>query len=884
MTWRRFLRRDERDAECAREIRFHMDAEIAENIARGMPPEEARQAAYRKLGNGTLVREEVYLANSLGFMEILGKNVGYALRTLRRSPLFAGTAVLTLALGIGGNTAMFSVVRAVLLQPLAYHEPDRLVSINVENSQLSIPTLPFSRGELDEMRSDAHSFEGIGAYFRTPESMSLSGGENGPEPLKGARVSANFLDVLGVRPLAGRTFLPEEDRSGGPPVVMISAALWHRRFGADSEIAGKTVTLDDRSYTIVGVLPAGFEFPASGYDIWLPRPSEWSALPSRYWGIPLLNGFGRLNPGATLEQARAELAVLHKQYLRANPSSITQKNASMTVSWLKDHIVADVRTMLWTLVGAVGFVLLIGCANIASLMLGRAASRSREFAVRAAIGASRGRLIGQLLTESLILAAAGGALGILLAHWIARAIPHIKAYPLPHSGQIQLDGAVLAFSVALTIATGVLFGLFPAVQTSRPDLAAVLRESGAAAGRRAYTLRNPRSLLIVAQVALSVVLMIGAVLLIESFARLRGIEPGFQPTNLLTLRIALPGSRYDTDQKRKAFFDEVVAKVADLPGVRATGVALSLPTTLNNLSTNVVVEGQPAPDPSDQQIAQLQAVSPGYFRAMGIPLRRGRELSQADNRPSAPPVVVINESFARKFWPDYPRGLDPIGQRMGEGADHVKGAEIVGIAGDVHEHSLRIEAEPEFYVPVAIHTPQTAFLTVRTSGDPLRVVSAIRNQVQSIDPDQAVADVRTMTDLLDQSLGERRLTLALLATFAGIAMLLAAIGIYGMVAYSVAQRTQEIGIRRALGAQEGNVLRLVLQQGAALAISGVGLGLIGAGLLTRLMKALLFQVSPMDAPAFMGIALLFVAIALLASYLPARKATQVDPMTALRVG
>ncbi|MBV8902778.1 MAG: ABC transporter permease, partial [Acidobacteriia bacterium] len=781
MSWQRFLSRDRRHAECAQEIRFHLDAEIADNLARGMPLEEARHAAYSKLGNGTLICEDVYLANSLGFVEVLWKNVRYTLRTLRRSPVFAATAIVTLALGIGGNTAIFSVVRAVLLQPLAYREPDRLVSINLENSQLPVPTLPFSRGELEQMRKSAQSFEGIGAYFRNPEIMSLSGGGNGPEPLKGARVSANFLDVLGIQPLAGREFLPEEDKSGGPPVVMISAALWRRRFGADPEIAGKTVTLDARSYTVVGVVPAGFEFPFAGYDVWLPRPWEWSALPPRFWGIPLLNGFGRLKAGATPERARAELAVLHHQYLLSNPTLRDQRNASMSVVSLKNRIVGDVRAMLWTLLGAVGFVLLIACANIAGLMLGRAASRSREFAVRAAIGASRGKLIGQLLTESLLVAAGGGTLGMLLAAWIVKAFPHINAYPLPRSGQIHLDGAVLAFSIALTIMTGILFGLFPAFRASRPDLAAILRESGPAAGRGTYTLRNPRSLLIVGQVALSVVLMIAAALLIQSFARLRAVRPGFQPANLLTMRIALPASRYNSDQRRKAFFNELLDRAAVLPSVQAVGVALSLPTTFNNLGTNVFVEGRPPQDDSDQPTAQLQAVSPGYFRAMGIALRRGRELSESDNRPGAPPVLVINESFARRFWPEYPRGIDPVGKRMSEGADHLKG-EIVGIVGDVHERSLAFESQPEFYVPLAIHTPQTAFLTVRTSGDPLRLVSAIRNQVQAVDADQAVSDVRSMEDLLDQSMGQRRLTLALLAAFAGIAMLLAGIGIYGVVA------------------------------------------------------------------------------------------------------
>lgn len=826
----------------------------------------------------------------MGLLENIRRDVLYALRTMRANPVFAATAVLTLGLGIGGNTAMFSVIHAVLLKPLAYRDPGRLVHLSLDNPPMNIQGGPFSLVRFEELKPAARSFAGLGAYGPI-ENMTLSGGGAEPEALTGARVSANFLDVLGKAPILGRSFLPEEDTPGGPAVAMISEALWKRRFGGDPSLGGKAATLNATSYTIIGVLPAGFEFPYSGVDVWVTKPSEYSELPSRYWRfVTLLTGFARLKPGVTLEQARAEMAVLNQQYIRAHPGDTISASARMRVVWLKDRLVANVRPMLWMLFGAVAFVLLIACANVASLLLARVTSRSREFAVRAALGAGRGRLIGQLLAESVVLALAGGVVGVLVAKWSLSAIVHLSFLSLPRAGEIRLDGMVLAFTVALSVAAGVLFGIFPSLQMSRPDLAPVLRETGAGAGRgsgrRTALGVTTRGLLVISQVALSVVLLIGAALLMKSLARLHGVDPGFQPAHVLTMKIALPPARYDTDQKKAAFFGQLVERVEAAPGVRGATIAMSLPAT-RWIRTNITqVEGQPPQEDFRQAVfAVIQSVTPGYFRTLGIPLLRGREFAARDNVPDAPPVMVINESLARRLWPRYPRGQDPVGRRIGEGYDKAVGwIEIVGIAADVHDGGLASDAVPEFYLPCTVHPPQTAYLAVRASGDPLRLVNTVRHAVLAADRDQPVSDVRTMDEVLETSVGQRRLTMLLLGVLAGVAWLLAVVGIYGIIACSVAQRTQEMGIRRALGAGQGDILWLVLGQGLGLALGGVALGVGGALALTRVIRSLLFHISATDPAAFLGAAVLFVLVALAASYVPARRAARIDPMAALRVG
>ena len=829
--------------------------------------------------------------SSLAFLETSLQDVRYAIRTMRKNLAFTITAVLTLALGIGGNTAIFTVIRGTLLTPLRYPEPQQLVRISVDNNREGERDGSVLPMRLEEIRKTARSFHSVAAYLKFEEDMSLSG-PGGPEALKGARVSANFFTTLGVRPVVGRSFLSEEDAPGSPAVMIISSRLWKRRFNGDPQIAGKSVTLNALPYTIVGVLPPNFAFPFTDTEVWVTRPTEWSMLPPRFWRyVTPLNAFARLRPEASLKEAQAELNVLNQQYVRAHPDNMDARpGLGLHVTSLQAQLVAGLRPTLLILFGAVAFVLLIACANVAGLLLARSTSRSREFALRAAVGADRGRLVRQLLTESLVLAVGGGIIGVSFAIWALTGIKHVSALNMPGFVSIRLDGSVLAFTVALSITTGILFGLAPALRASRRDLVTELRESGVGAGHSLTTGRgtlfgvSTRGVLVIGQVSLSIVLLIGAVLLMKSFVHLRAVDPGFEPAHVLTMQITLPAAEYDSDQKRVTFFRELVRRVEDLPGVVNATAAISIPTTSGWLGTNVLVEGQPMVDGSQQPTARLQSVTPGYFRTLRIPLRRGRYLTEKDATSSAQSGVVINESFARRFWPNYPSGVNPVGQHLREGIDHTTNMEIVGVVADVHEGDLIADSGPEFFVPIIVHPPQIAYLAVRTSRDPLGFVHVVRNAVLNVDRNQPVSDVRTMDDVLDSTLGQRRLTMILVSAFAGIALVLSLVGLYGVIAYSVAQRTQEVGIRKALGAQKGDILKLVLGQGLGLAITGVALGAGGAFLLTRVLTHLLFHVSATDPLTFMLTAFLFVLIALAASYIPAHRAAQIDPMSALRVG
>jgi predicted permease len=813
--------------------------------------------------------------NIVRFLETIWQDTRYALRTTRKKPAFAVTAVLTLALAIGGNTAMFTVIRAVLLKPLQYSDPDRLVRI----SGGATPT------RFKEMRASAHCFTELTA-FTGVDNITLSAGVE-PEVVKGIRVSAGFLRIPRVEPLLGRSFRPEEDSSGGAPVAMISSELWQRRFAGDPQIIGKTATLAATAYTILGVLPPHFQFPIPDVDVWMTAPTEWPAVSPQSRALsPYLTVFGRLKPGVSLEQADAEMKVIRRQYAMAHPAMLDAKpKTPVEVTAMKDDLVADVRSMLWMLFGAVGFVLLIACGNVASLLLARATYRSREFAVRSAIGATRARLIGQLLVECLLLSLAGGILGALLAGGCLRAIPHITFFELPRAGEVQMDWIVLGFTVALSILTGIIFGLAPSLGASRPDLIDTLRASGEAASkgvsRRVLAGLNVRGLLVVGQIALSIVLLIGSALLVESIARLRQVNVGFNPANLFTMHVSLPPLRYNTNQKRNSFFQELVERVGSLPGVRGATAAWFLPM-MGYAGTPVQDAGKPPLKLNERPIATMMNVMPGYFRTLEIPVRRGREFTEQDNA-DAPRVAVIDEALARRFWPAYPEGQDPIGQQILIGGVNLKPAEIVGIVAHVHQNIENTAWPDTVYVAFAQNPQPFASLAIRTTGDPLLYTRAVREQVHELDPDQAASDVRTMDDLMETQMGQRRLLMILLGSFAGVAVLLALIGIYGVIAYTVAQRTQEVGIRRALGAHQINILWLVIRQGLVLTLAGITLGLGGAFVLTRVMKTFLYQVSATDPATFVGIALLFLVVALAASYIPASRAARIDPMAALRV-
>lgn len=810
--------------------------------------------------------------NRTNALEALTRDLLYGLRTMRKYPAFVVTAALTLALGIGATTAMFTVVRAVLLKPLAYREPDRLVGVSLGATAL----------RFEELRSRARSFSALGAYTGQ-ENLTLLGGAT-PEVVSAARVSAGFLRILGASPVLGRDFSSQEDSPGGPASAMISAELWRRKFHSDLHIIGKTVALNETVYTVIGVLPAHFAFPFAGLDIWLTKPSEWPAVPAKSRPLsPFLSLFGRLAPGVSLQQANAEVAVLQHQYAVAHPAMLDAKpKKPVRVTPLKEGLVRDIRSMLWMLFGAVAFVLLIACANVASLLLARASARSREFAVRSALGAARTRLICQLLVESVLLSFSGGLLGCVLTLGALNAIRKLTALDVPRAGEIHVDWTVLAFAVVLSVLTGILFGLWPALGISRPDLIGMLRTrsesvselfigAGGAMGRR---------ILVAAQIALSVVLLIGAALLMETVLHLRGENPGFNSANVLTMQLALPANRYAADQKKKAFFEEVLERTQTLPGVKNAAAAMTVPMS-GYAGTPVQDASKPPLKLNERPIATVDVVTPGYFRALQIPLRRGRDFGERD-RADTQRVAIIDENLARRFWPAYPAGLDPVGQFLLVGGIDPHPAQIIGIVGNVHQ-TVENDAWPEtVYVSFWQDPLPSATLIIRTPSAPARLTSAVRKQIQAVDQDQAVSGIRTMEDLIEAQLGRRRLLMIVLLCFAGAAVMLSMIGIYGVVAYSVTHRTHELGVRRALGAHERDILWLVLRQSLELSLAGTAAGLIGAFALTRVMAALLFHVSATDPATFAGIALLFIAVSLCAGYLPARRATRIDPMQALR--
>jgi putative ABC transport system permease protein len=806
------------------------------------------------------------------------KEALYAGRRLRREAGFAITAILTLAVGIGGNTAMFTLVRAIVLRPLNYHDPDRLIQISLDDPR-GLTT--FTPVRYRELKAHTRSFRDLGA-FGLPENMMLTIGAQS-EQVSAARVSANILRVLGIRPLLGRDFHEEDDAPGGNRAAMISREFWRTRFGADSSVAGKAMVLDSQLYTIIGVMPARFEFPFAGIDVWVTRPAEWTGVSQQDWDrTASLTGFARLRNGITLQQAAAELAVLNRQYVAANPALPDAKSESaMRVERLADVLAAPVRGPLEILFGAAAFVLLIACANLAGLMLARAASRRREFAIRSALGAGRGRLAMQSLAESMLLSLTGAALGLGVAEAITLGMTRQTAFPLPRTGEIRLDAWVLLLTLIVTGLTGVLLGVLPSARVAQPELAEALREHGATGtpSRRVWGRIRGRDLLVVCQVALSVVLLIGTAMLIKSFARLQRVDLGFRPANILTMRITLPPARYNSGQKITAFFDDLVERVQALPGVRYAAVARSLPTLPYGLIALQAAE-QPQIPYAQRPIGALQTISADYFRLMGISLRAGRLFTEQDLK-GGRPVLIVNEALAKRFWPGYPSGRAPVGQhlQLGKSAYPV---EMVGIVGDVHEGGPAYPVRPEVYLPARFSPPRTAYLMIRSDRNPSLLVSAVRKQVSAIDREETTASVKTVDELIDSALGDRRLTMMLLGAFAAVALLLAAIGLYGLIAYSVARRTGDIGIRRALGAQRLDILRLIVGQGIGLALGGVVLGLGGAAALTRFMRTLLFEVSGTDPGIFAGIALLLFLVALAASGLPARRATQIDPVRALR--
>jgi len=807
-------------------------------------------------------------------MGSIWQDIRYGLRTLLKARGFTAAAVLALALGIGINTAIFSIVNGILLRPLPYADPSRLVSLAEVNPAEGPDPYPVSAPNYADWAGQARSFEGLAAYRAgSSASFSLASG-GGPEWVQGVGVSAGLFPVLGVNPSLGRFFQPDEDAPGSNTVVILSHGLWQRRFGADPDIVGKALTLSGKSYSVVGVMPAGFEFPVqpSKAELWVPLALGKDDLAEEMRGMHKLSVVGRLRPGADLEGARAEMNTVSARLQQQYPETNTGKSAHVVS--LHEHVVGNIRTPLLLLLGAVGCVLLIACANVANLLLARATVRQKEVALRTALGASRLRVVRQLLTESAVLALLGGALGLLFAALATELLVAVSPADIPRLGAVGIDARVLAFTLAVSLLTGVVFGLAPAVQSSKADLNEMLKEGGgkgSAGGGRGRV----RSALVVSEVALALLLLIGAGLLIKSFMLLQQSDPGFDGRNVLTVRVPLPESKYSEPPKARAFYQSLLERVKALPEVQHAAVTTSIPLTGWNTVFGFEIPGRPAPPPGKTLEAEFIAVSPEYHQAMGIRLLRGRHFSDHD-RKEAPGVVIVNEAMARRHWP----GEDALGQqiRIGPAA-----RQIVGVVADVKQEGLAAEATEQMYAPVnQVPSPPSKTLVVRSSSDPTGLVAAIRRAVLEVDPEQPTTNVRTMEQVTAQSIAQPRLYMTLLGVFGAVALLLAAIGIYSVLAYSVTQRTRELGIRMALGARPLEIVRLVVSQGMLLTGAGIALGLAAAYLLSRTLSSLVYGISPTDATIFAAVPAALGAVALVACYIPARRATRISPVTALR--
>jgi len=817
-------------------------------------------------------------------METLLQDIRYSFRMLRKSPSFTAVAVIALALGIGATSAIFSVVHAVLLRPLPFKEPSRLVRIWGKFDSYGIPKNWISQPELLDLNEQNQSFEDIAAY--------QSGGANltdvgDPVRVNTALVNASFFSILGVEPEKGRTFTEEEDQPGPDKVVLVSDALWRSRFGGDTALVGRTLGLSGNSYTVIGIMPPGFHFPDQE-DLWIPLAIN-KANPSDR-GNHGLQVVARLKPGVTPLQAQTDLTNISATLEQRYPNNYANGGFGFYEVSMLDEIVGNIRPALYVLLGAVGFVLLIACANVANLLLARATAREKEVAVRAALGARRGRLIRQLLTESVMLAAIGTALGLVLAYFSVKLFALLGPRDIPRIEEIALDARVVGLSVLMAVITGVAFGLAPALQISNPSLHDSLKEGarGSTTGRQRL-----RAALVVSEVAIALVLLIGAGLMIKSFQRLLKINMGFRTERTLTMRLTLPSTRYKDNNQVISFYRQLLDKIKALPGVESAGSISHLPLSGAYSSGTTAVERAD----SDEGLksfrgvpfieADRRAVSSDFFKTLGIGLKTGRFLTEADNE-NAPPVAVVDEAFEKRFWPVSGAIGKRFVNRFNDGK--IEWGEVVGVVShvnhygidEVKKYGLAQEGREEIYFPHAQRPSNQMYLAIRTSVDPLSLTNAVRGEVLSLDPDEPIYEVKSMDQLASTSLAQRQLNMLLFASFSGIALILAAVGIYGVMSYSVTQRTHEIGIRMALGARQGNVLGLVVRQGMALALAGVVIGLGAAIALTRLMSSLLFGVSATDPLTFSAISVILTAVALVATFVPARRATRVDPMIALR--
>jgi predicted permease len=872
-----FHRAGRTDGDVDAEFAFHIEQRTRALVDAGWEPAAAKAEALRRFGNvedarryceATDKRRNTRMLRT-EYVREFTQDLGYAVRSLRKAPGFAFFAILTLALGIGANTSIFSVVRGILLRPMPFAAPEQLVTIQaiVEGRTFSY----FSPANLLDIQAQTRTLAGLALY--TADGLVLTGAGD-PERLRGADVSASFFDVLGVRPVRGRlSFTADEDAPNGAPVVVISDALWRSRFSADTGIVGRTITLDNSPYQVVGIAPSASAWPANA-TFWIPLKLDVSKT-SR--GAVYLLAVGRTKPGVTVEQAGADIRDIMARLAADYPDY--NKGLDGTAADLRDALTGSVAQPLIVLLAAVTLVLLIACVNVANLILVRGVARQSEMAVRSALGAGRGRLSRQLVTESLVLATLGGVLGTALAYAATRGLVSIAPANIPRLDAVHLDGTVLAVALGVTFVTGLVFGIVPARQLARTDVSTTLREGGRGAhGGRASS--RTRTTLVVAEVALAVMLVVGAGLLVQSFRRLMDVDPGFRNDHAVTFGLSLPNASYPDASRRATFADELTARLRANPGVRDVGISSALPLTPFSFGFSFEVTEHPPVPTGDQPSAQVRVANPGFFSTLGIPVMRGRAFTDAD-RAGAPAVMLITEEAARQFFPNE----DPLGKHVKiswTGATPAAGAEVVGVVRDVKQSSLAAAPRPQFYLPFSQRPVSNFNIIIRPVGDGAAALRDSRAIVAGMDGTLAMSGVRTIEAVVAESVSQPRFYMTLLGGFAALALVLSAIGIYGVIAYVVGQRSREIGVRIALGASSGDVLRMVMRQGVGMTVIGVAIGIAGALALTKFMARLLYGVAPTDATTYGTTVVVLVGVAALASLVPALRASRADPTVAMR--
>ncbi|MBV8570972.1 MAG: ABC transporter permease [Acidobacteriaceae bacterium] len=854
-----------RDRRLKEEIESHLRMAVRERMERGESAAEAEANARREFGNQGLVEEVTRDMWSWTWLEQLWSDVRYGLRGMRRSPGFTAVAVVALALGIGANSAIFSAVNAILLRPLGYRDPERLVVI------LNHGTGPVAPANFVDWKAQSRSFDNMGAAeFFGPDLT----GSDPPEKLAGLRVSADILPLLGIRPAMGRFFTPEEDQPGREFEVILSYGLWQRQFGGDKNVLGRRIQLDSKTYTVAGVMPAGFQFA----PFWATRTQLWAPLAlgprASKRGGNSLRVFARLKPDVSLEQAREEFSAITARLERQYPGS----NRDARIVPLKEKVVGKIRPALLTLLSAVGFVLLIACANVAHMLLARSSARAHEVSVRAALGAGRGRLLRQFLAESLTMALLGGAVGLLLAWWGVRAMVRFGPAGIPRLETLSVDWRVACVTLAVSLLTGILFGLAPALQAS----AEALKEGGRSGSGRAR--QRVRGLLVISEFALSLMLLIGAGLMVRSFLALEAIDPGFRPDHILTMILSVGGTQNAAPGRAQAFYQSALERVRSIPGVVSAGMTNHLPVAGDLWGLPFWVEGRPLPHPGEEPDGAFRLALPGYLETMKIPVVRGRTIEAGDTA-TAPGVVVINEYMAQRYWP----GENAIGKRLtlDDPSSHPKPAwlTVVGIAKNAVRYDWAAPPAEEFFLPYLQHSDAMGHyitLVVRAKGDPAALAPVIENGVWQIDRNVTISEVQTMNAVVERANAEARFNMALLAVFATVATVLSAVGIFGVMSYAVTRRRREIGIRLALGARQTAILQLITREGMVLALCGTAAGIAGALALTRLMAKLLYGVPPVDPPTFIAVPLLLAGVALAACLIPAFRAARISPVTSLR--